>query len=221
MVARDKSGYVVFSRGDVGAAHVMAHELLDAGQAALGHERLGRWLRGRNGSGSDWSHIQFHMAVFELELGDVKAAYARFREELLPIAAATQDALTDAPALAWRLLLHPACREKLPWETLRSTALASLGRTADPFVEVHNLLALAGARDAEGIDAWLEDHPGDADAGPRNVLVRMGEALAAYARKNYRLAARQLDAVVPELPTIGGSHAQNTLFTGFQARLAA
>ena len=100
MNSKDRSGYVVFSDGDIGAAHVMAHELLDTGEILVGRERLGQWLTGREGAGSDWAHIQFHMAVFELEAGDWDAAYARFLKEVMPIAAASEDALTDAPATA-------------------------------------------------------------------------------------------------------------------------
>jgi len=220
MNVRDQSGFTVFSNGDVGAAHVMAHRLLDSGQVELGHERLGRWLAGRDGTGSDWAHIQFHMAIFELAVGDWKAAYARFLEELLPIAATSQDALTDAPALAWRLALQSdRGNDPLPWEALRQTALSSLERPTDPFVEMHNLLALAGADDSESIGAWLDTHRCDTPARSAGALVRMAEALGAYTRKNYRVAAGMLRDVVRELPSIGGSWAQNQLFTEMQVRL--
>lgn len=224
MNARDKSGYVVFSKGDVGAAHVMAHELLDSGRLELGHELLGRWLTGRTGSGSDWAHIQFHMAVFELETGDWKSAYARFLEEIVPIAATSQDALTDAPALAWRLLLKARKNEPLPWETLRSTALVGVSTGAsqsrDPFVELHRLLALAGARDTAGIEAWLEANRGAASRST-GVVVQAADALAAYTQDDHRRAAGLLRGVVPELATVGGSAAQNALFAELQARLQA
>jgi hypothetical protein len=221
MKVKDRSGYVVFSEGEFGAAHVMAHELCDAGQVELGHARLGRWLTGRTGSGSDWAHIQFHMAVFELAVGDWKAAYDRFLEELLPIAATSHDALTDAPALAWRLQLRGGNRAVLPWETLRQSALPSLDSSADPFVELHDLLALAGARDLDGIAAWREarlDGPRSTSSG---ILVRMADALGAYAQKHYRRAADLLGGVLAALPSIGGSGAQNELFREMQARFAA
>jgi hypothetical protein len=220
MKATDRSGYVVFSEGDVGAAHVMAHELLDSGQIDLGRHRLGRWLCGRSGSGSDWAHIQFHMAVFELSTGDWKAAYDRFVEELLPIATTSKEALTDAPALAWRLALGGAGKERLHWEALRETALSSLERPVDPFVELHNLLALAGARDADGIDAWLDAHRSETPSESASILVRMADALGAYTHKHYRRAARLLGEVAPQVRRIGGSRAQNELFAELAARTA-
>jgi hypothetical protein len=221
MKVTDRSGYAVFSGGDVGAAHVLAHHLLDSGQVELGHHRLGLWLAGRTGSGSDWAHIQFHMAVFELGVGDWKAAYARLIEELLPIAATSEDALTDAPALAWRLALRAGRSEPLPWEALRNTALRSLRRPNEPFIELHNLLAIAGAGDTAGIRAWLDASQNDTRSSSSNILVRMAEGLSACTQKNYRRAAGLLKGIVPELSSIGGSLAQNALFTELQARMAA
>jgi hypothetical protein len=67
---QDVSGYTIFSSGDTGAAHAMAHQMLDDGRFKEGHILLGSWLEGRTGSGSQWVHLQFHMAVFELAIGD-------------------------------------------------------------------------------------------------------------------------------------------------------
>jgi hypothetical protein len=221
MNIKDESGYVVFSDGDIGSAHVMAHRLLDAGDMVLGRDRLGQWLAGREGSGSDWVHIQFHMAVFELEAGDWNAAYARFLEEVLPIAAATDNALTDAPALAWRLALRADAdrRRALPWAPLRRTALRALKREAEPFVELHNLLALAGAGDTGGLDHWLKRRRGTgASFSP---VVQMGEALRDITLRRCRQAAARLREVVPEIPAVGGSGAQNALFAELGHRMAA
>jgi hypothetical protein len=96
---QDISGYTVFSAGDAGAAHVMAHQMLDENQIELGHQLLGEFLENHSGSGSDWVHLHFHMAIFELELNNWSAAYTRFMNEVLPTAATTELALTDAPAL--------------------------------------------------------------------------------------------------------------------------
>ena len=75
--SHDVSGFGVFSQGDAGQAHVAAHRMLDEGRHELGHRLLGAWLEGRSGSGSDWTHLQWHMAVFELAVGQWDAAFAR------------------------------------------------------------------------------------------------------------------------------------------------
>jgi hypothetical protein len=115
---RDTSGYTIFSDGEAGAVHVMAHRALDEQRFEAGHRLLGKWLAEHTGLGSEWVHLQFHMAVFDLALENWDAAYNRFLDEILPVAATTEDALTDAPALLWRLALTAGDPVALPWEAL-------------------------------------------------------------------------------------------------------
>lgn len=209
---QDISGYTVFSAGKAGAAHVMAHRMLDENRIELGHQLLSEWLQGRTGSGSEWIHLQFHMAVFDLALDNWDAAYTRFMDEILPAATTTEEALTDAPALLWRLALTAPEPIELPWEALRHTALARMQRPSDPFVELHNLLALAGAGDLASIEQWLQMRPANVPSRPERLVEQMAVALKAYAARAYQHAATVLQSVVPQLPQVGGSRAQNLLF---------
>lgn len=213
---QDSSGYTVFSAGDAGAAHVMAHQMLDQNQIELGHQLLGEFLQSHSGSGSDWVHLHFHMAIFELALNHWNAAYARFTNEILPVATTTQTALTDAPALLWRLALTAPEPVKLPWEALRNTALTSMQRSTEPFVEIHNLLSLAGAEDLKSIDRWLESRPTFLHSRRDRLVEQMAVALRAYVVGSYEYAAVILQRIVPELPKVGGSRAQNLLFQQLQ-----
>jgi len=161
------------------------------------------------------------MALFELEAGDWNAAHARFFDEVLPIAAATDEALTDGPALAWRLALRARSDQPrdLGWASLRRTAIKALRREREPFVELHNLLALAGAGDHASLDRWLRRRCSPSTDG--NLLVQMGQALRDVTQRRYRRAADRLREIVPEIPTIGGSGAQNALFAELGHRMAA
>lgn len=209
---RDAGGHAVFAHGSIGTVHVLAHMMLDQGRPADGHRLLGAWLEGRSGSGSEWIHLHFHMAVFELALGDWDAAHARFMNHILPSAATTEDALTDAPALLWRLQLSAPRPVALPWQPLRRIALKRMQRVCDPFVQLHNLLALAGAGDFESIDRWLQTQPLCDDASRECVLRKTAIALKAFAARTYRNAAAALESVLPHLPGLGGSLAQHRLF---------
>jgi len=210
--SKDISGYTVFSAGEAGAVHVMAHRMLDENRIELGHQLLNEWLEGRTGSGSEWIHLQFHLAVFDLALGDWGAAHTRFMDEILPAAATTEEALTDAPALLWRLALTAPGPVELPWQALRRTALARMQRSSDPFVELHNLLALAGAGDIASIEQWLQSRPAGVPSRTERLVERMAVALQAYATRAYQHAATVLQSVVPQLRQVGGSRAQNLLF---------
>jgi hypothetical protein len=207
---RDTSGYAVFAAGDTGAMHVMAHEMLDNGLVEEGHERLGAWLEGRTGEGSEWIHLQWHMAVFELALGYWDDAHARFVAHLLP-AATTEDALTDVPAMLWRLHLAAPRPTALPWKNARAIALESLEQSEDRYVQIHGLLVLAGARDVESLDRWLATR-GDRESRLDQLVTQIGEGLRAHVFGDYRRAADALSEVLPSLGEIGGSRAQNELF---------
>jgi hypothetical protein len=207
----DVSGFGVFSHGDAGQAHVVAHRTLDEGRHELGHRLLGTWLEGREGSGSDWTHLQWHMAIFEIAVGQWEAALTRFETHILPVAAQSCDALTDAPAMLWRLQLAAPRPVTLAWEPVHATAVHRLTRPSAPYVELHCLLALAGAGDVDGLDRWL--HGRRATEDPRaKVLVQMGVGLRAFTASDYELSSVVLAAAVPKVSELGGSHAQNLLF---------
>ena len=122
----DSSGFQFFSAGELGAMHAMAHEMLDEGRELEGLRILGEWLEGRQGRGSEWVHLQWHMAVFEIAVGRWEAALRRFENEIAPVAVSSFDALTDGPAMLWRLWLAAPRPVSLPWEAVAGMARKSL-----------------------------------------------------------------------------------------------
>jgi hypothetical protein len=156
------------------------------------------------------------MAIFELELNHWDAAYTRFINQVLPTAATTEDALTDAPALLWRLVLAAPRPIKFPWNALRATALTRMQRKSEPFVELHNLLALAGAGDFASIGRWLELQTTSGQSRREHLVEQMAIALRAMARGSYEYAAATMRRTVPQLSKVGGSRAQNQLFQQLQ-----
>ena len=209
-IAHDVSGYEIFSNGDQGAAHVLAHQMVDTGQYELGRQLLGCWLDGRAGSGSEWVHLHFHMAIFEIATGRWEAAHRRFLDHVLPTAESSEDALTDAPALLWRLALSAPDGARLEWEPLRQTALKSMRKHRDPFIELHNLLALAGAGDLRSLDTYVNSRT--ADSFRMRLVRKVATALSAFAKGHYDRAADLLRKLLPRIPEIGGSRAQVQLF---------
>ena len=85
-------------------------------------------------------------------------------------------------------------------------------RSSDPFVELHNLLALAGARDVANIDAWLKSRPAAWLSRKERLVKQMALSLRAYAAGSYWRAAILMHRAVPQLSQVGGSRAQNLLF---------
>jgi hypothetical protein len=204
------SEFQVFSRGEVGRMHVLAHQLTDERRYELGHRFLGDWLDGRKEADSDHVHMHWHMGVFELALGQWTDAYARFNEFIFP-AVDRGEAATDAPAMLWRLRLDAPRPASLPWEALRKYALESLEAEADDFVVLHDLLALAGAGDVPSLDRWLHAHSPKGSESAR-LLPQLGEGLRAFANEDFGVAAEVLRASMPRLSDVGGSDPQRQLF---------
>jgi hypothetical protein len=202
----DISGYRIFSEGDIGQAHAMAHELFDQGLPQQGHRLLGQWLDTHRGRGSNWVHLQFHMAVFELALGQWHQAHQRFIKQVLPIAATTGEALTDGPALMWRLAMSAPTQIALPWQAVAESAKASMQPNDNEFVQLHHLLAMAGAGDTGSIRSWARS------TASSSILHRFGQVCEALSQSAYRQARDLLWPLVPELSQLGGSHAQNGIY---------
>lgn len=216
--ATDRTGYRYFNDGEPGQAHALAHELLDEGREAEGLSLLGAWLAEHDGAGSEWVHLHWHLAVFEIAAGRLEQAHQRFRERILP-ALPAGEALTDAPSLLWRLWLAGGDALELEWEAVRQAALAHLGQNSDLYVELHNLLALAGARDIPAIDRWLDAKYADADTSKACLLLQMAWALRTFANRDYEPAATLLQSV-KRVSRLGGSGAQNLLFECIRAEAA-
>ena len=100
---------------------------------------------------------------------------------------------------------------ELPWQALRDTALRNLGQSGDCFVELHHLLALAGAGDTGALEAWLSDRAATGHQG-EHVVRRLAMALRAYVGGAFHQAAQLLESLLPRFGDVGGSQAQNALF---------
>ncbi|UCF46595.1 MAG: hypothetical protein JSU89_05270 [Myxococcales bacterium] len=211
IVDRDVSGSPLFCDGASGLAHVVAHRHLDAGQPKEGHRVLGAWLATHEGTGSDWIHLQWHMAVFEIATGRWTAAFQRFVRHIQP-AVSVGEAYTDAPSLLWRLSLSNPGRLEIPWEPVREAAIEGLRAPSSPYVELHHLLALAGAGDGSSINRWRSTRTRDGSSLSGHVLTRMAEGLGALVAQDYARAAVTLAATAPQISRLGGSRAQNELF---------
>ena len=204
------SEFQVFSNGEVGRMHVLAHRLVDEQRYALGHRFLGEWLDGRKEVSSDDVHLQWHMGVFELAVGEWDAAYARFNESILP-AVERGNAKTDAPAMLWRLQLDAPSRAILPWEVVRKYTVENLPHEADDFIVLHHLLALSGSGDVSALDRWI-DAQAEQQPGEPRAVTQLGEGLRAFVNEDYSTAAEALRNNLTHLAQIGGSDAQRLLF---------
>lgn len=213
----DRTGFRYFSEGAVGAAHDLAHRLLDENRLEEGWRRLGGILEGldeQSVTGPEGAHLQWHMAIFEIAVGRCAEAHERFRTHLLPLVEGEQ-VLTDAPSLLWRLWIA-GHRDGLEWPAVAGPARRVLERgEAGRYVLLHQALAVAGARDLAAIDRFLDrryqaEQP-VLEHRRESLFLRLVWALRTFANRDFACSAELLDCEA-SIGLVGGSGAQNELF---------
>lgn len=204
--ARPPHPFLPFATGPLGQAHLRAHVQLQEGLVEEGQRELSAVLRRHGGGGPRHVHLHWHLALFELMLGSRDEACERFLKHILPHVAAGH-ALTDAPSLLWRLRLAGVDEVHLPWKPVAKVAAALVNAHPDPFVRVHQLIALAGAKQ-EGPLVSLAG-----DARPSNLrLARLARGLLLAGRGEWQRARHVVKPALATLASWGGSEAQQGLF---------
>lgn len=89
----------------------------------------------------------------------------------------------------------------------------ALQRPSSPFVSAHNVLALAGAGDTESLDKWIEHKTRTTVLRAEAPVIRIARGLRSYISGRYAHAAHELHGIAAQFSKVGGSRAQNELFT--------
>ncbi len=210
------------------AEHALAHVLLTEGRFAEGRDFMARASAPWRGLTSFMrTHNFWHLALFQLELGDDAAALALYDREVWGVDTGySQDQVGAVSLLA-----------RLEWAGVdvggRWQALAGhlTGRVHDqvlPFLDLQYLygLARAGRPEADAMLQAITTHAagasGPAQAAWQQVAVPAAQGLLAHGRaaadparatrQHWAAAAEALGQAVPRLLALGGSHAQRDLF---------
>lgn len=197
------------------AAHVLLHGLYEAQQPQQALDFLRSWLPGYADDALMWGHLQWHGALAELALGDDAAATRRLLGPVLTYLpkGAPYMGLPDTASLLWRLGLRGATA--LPWQTAQAHAQRHFAQGSNVFGELHLALLAAAARDDAALAAGLARLYPIAARGHEGapVAVAFIQALMAMRQGDGDAAQRHWQQCLPELPRIGGSHAQRAVVT--------
>jgi tetratricopeptide (TPR) repeat protein len=210
------------------AAHARAHLSYEEGDPAAARAFLASWLPIYPRDGALYSHLKWHQALGELELGDAAAALRLFRDAFSPEAHSgpPRGKLNDGVSFLWRWELAGHPRDEDSWRIMCDFATAAFPRAGLAFSDMHVALTQVVA----GNDAELERRAQQIDelarqgrypSGPLVPAVSRG--FAAFERRDFAAAIDALEPVAGELERIGGSRAQLDLveFTLSEAYLAA
>jgi len=209
---------------DVRAHHALAHVMEMQGRFEEGV----RWLGARSalwtGAGAASTHLWWHIALYQLELGRPEQALAIYDHRMQ---GDSLSELIDASALLWRLQLAGVPLEKrfhalaARWSPYAEDAYCA-------FNDLHAMMAFVGGQrpdDANRLLAALERRVARPSGANHDMTRLVGlpasRALAAYGRGDFSGAARLLRALPPVAHRIGGSHAQRDVLHLTRAAAAA
>ena len=209
-------------------AHARGHLSYETGEplAAIGF--LAGWLTDYPPDGLLYSHLNWHLALAELEAGAPEDAFRRYQNAFsLPVhSGAARAKIIDGVSFLWRWELAGHTRNNDAWRILYDFATLAVPKPAIAFSDLHITIAQAALSDDVGRDRWTQDIDALARSGryPSGTVVpRLAQGFAAFARQDFTAAIDALTPTITELERVGGSRAQLDLieFTLLKAYLNA
>ncbi len=210
------------------AAHARTHLCYEEGDPNAARAFLAPWLGTYSRNAPLYSHLNWHLALSDLEAGNAEEALRLFREAFSPDvhSGPPRAKVTDAVSFLWRWELAGHPRDNHAWRTMHDFASKNLPRAGIAFSDMHVALAQAVANDDTGLEDRARQIEDLARAGryPSGSFVpAVSRAFAAFEQGNFSTAIDALEPMAGELERIGGSRAQLDLveFTLLKAYLNA
>jgi len=210
------------------AAHACAHLCYEEGDPDAGRNFLAAWLPTYPRDGALYSHLSWHRAMGELEMGDAAAAYRLFTETFAPgvHSGPPRGQVNDGVAFLWRCELAGEPRDAEGWRAMYELATGAFPRAGVAFSDMHAALAQIVAGDDNALETRIEEIGGMRRRRryPSGRLVpAVARGFAAFEQRDFAAAIDALKPVIGTLERIGGSRAQLDLveFTLLKAYLEA
>lgn len=210
------------------SAHTMAHVFFETGDASGGAAFLQGWLPDFPRQAQIYSHLTWHLALFQLACGQPDGVLELYDQTLNPEVSpgAPLIALCDAASLLWRHDLYGLPRPPGSRTAVAAFAAQAFPRAGMTFADVHCALAYAAVGDTEALAVLLtqlRERLAQSKMPAGEVVPAVVEALTAFAGDDYAGAVQHLEPVVHQVVRVGGSNAQREVIedTLLQAYLRA
>jgi hypothetical protein len=216
--AREVERALALNSHNAFAAHARAHGYYEAGDADSGAAFIAAWLPDYDRKSQLHCHLSWHLALFELARGEPARARALYEDAIRPAVSHAPPLfnLADAASFLWRWRIYgetPPLDE--PWDEVIAHAKRHFPRAGIHFADVHAAFAEAVSGEDAALAVRIAQLGELKEAGrlPQGAVIpALCASAAAFAREDYEAAADALDAALPELARLGGSHAQREVF---------
>ena len=190
-------------------AHIRAHLYYEAGEREAGLAFLRDWVRDYPRDGQIHCHVNWHLALWNLETGRRDEAWHVYSEALHPGASwgPQLNVLTDCASFLFRAELAGEPRRPALWQDLAAFAAQWFPNSGVAFADVHSALAFAMAGEGEAL-ARLADAP----KGPAaDIIAPIAKGFSAFARGDWGGAVAEIKPLLVSHERVGGSRAQRDL----------
>jgi tetratricopeptide (TPR) repeat protein len=210
------------------AAHAFAHLCYETGKRDAAITFMREWLPNYNRGGGLFGHLNWHLALFELQSGDAEPGFRLYTEAFSAddYGGAAHTKLADSVSFLWRSELAGHRRDHARWQRIQDFVRKMFPRPGMSLADWHVALAYAAAGDDAALEAWvqaLEDlaRAGRYPSGP--TVPSVARAFAAFQRADYTTTIDTIAPMLAERERLGGSRAQVDLveFTLLRAYLCS
>ena len=212
---------------NAGASHPLAHVFFESNNHADGAGFLRNWIVEYDRAAPFFCHLNWHLALFELNQGNIPKVLELYNAAISPSAGHARTTLVDSASLLWRYQIY-GCQPKvdLPWADICSYVAKAAPQPGMAFLDAHAALAFAAMGDHDAMARLIDGLEALAAAGRplfAEVLVPLARGIDAFGQGAYEDAIGWLEPLDGQLVRVGGSHAQWEVFedTLLQAYLRA
>jgi tetratricopeptide (TPR) repeat protein len=194
---------------NAGGAHVRAHAYYEGGDCESGLRYLRDWLSTYSRRGQMHCHLNWHVALWQLELGQTQEAWETYRASLHPGASwgPPLHALADCASFLFRAEMAGEARQPELWRDLSAYAGQYFANPGVAFADIHSALAHALAGNADALAKTIDGAPGPA----AEMVAPIARAFSAISRQEWSEASSALLPLMNAHEPVGGSRAQRDL----------
>ena len=200
-------------------AHTRAHLCYEAGDLASGQEFLRSWLPTYPREGGFYGHLNWHLALFDLQAGDAASAFRLYIEAVAPEVNCDPalSVLANATSFLWRWELAGQPHDPARWQTMRAFAHKVAPRAGNGYADWHTALVEAAAGDGDALETRVQQMEDlvRKDRYPSGAVVpALARAFAAFQRQDFSAAIEAIETVWDQRDRLVGSLAQTDLIEG-------
>jgi tetratricopeptide (TPR) repeat protein len=212
------------------ASHNMAHCFYETADYTGGIEFIAQWIDDYDARAPFFSHLNWHLALFELTQGRYKRAHEIYRQTIRPSvleqAGGLGPPIADATSLLWRFRLYGYAVPEGEWAEVARFSRDAYHAGSYAWQDMHAALALAATGDTTTLDemtARLRRRAERGNAMDAEVTLPLVRGIEAFARGAYDETVKLMEPLATQMVRTGGSQAQRQVFdeTLLQAYLNA